>query len=243
MLLSLGPSVSAALLLAVASDDKGEPTASLYYSLMADVMIPTSDDESLQAELYLPEAPRAAVIITHPHPQMGGDMYTPVPGGFFQALATTDVAALRFNFRGVGRSSGSHDKGGAERLDVAAALEYMAEIAPRTPLLLTGWSFGADVALTVQDDRVAGWFLAAPPLGVVAPTDMAAQASPAPKVLAIGANDQFNPPAKAAATTADWKNTSIQVIDDADHFFGAQLPSLVTRFSAFVDQFTAGISN
>ena len=146
---------------------------------MADVMIPSSDGESLQAEMYLPGAPRAAVVITHPHPQMGGDMYTPVPAGFFQALADTDIAALRFNFRGVGRSSGSHDKGGAERLDVAAAIEHMAEAAPGIPLLLAGWSFGADVALTVEDDRVAGWFLAAPPLGVVEPIEMAAQTSSA----------------------------------------------------------------
>ena len=207
------------------------------------VQFTTSDGVTLDGDLRIPESSRAAAIICHPHPQYGGDRHNNVVQALFDALPAARVAALRFNFRGVGRSSGSHDKGGAERLDVAAALEYMAEIAPRTPLLLTGWSFGADVALTVQDDRVAGWFLAAPPLGVVAPTDMAAQTSPAPKVLAIGANDQFNPPAKAAATTADWKNTSIQVIDDADHFFGAQLPSLVTRFSAFVDQFTAGISN
>lgn len=205
---------------------------------MADVMIPTSDGESLQAELYLPETPRAAVVITHPHPQMGGDMYTPVPAGFFRATAGTDVAALRFNFRGVGKSTGAHDKGGAERLDVTAALEHLAQVAPEVPLLLAGWSFGADVSLTVDDDRVAGWFLAAPPLAVVDPSEMAAQHSSSPKILAIGENDQFNPPDKAAVTVAGWQNTSIQIIDGADHFFGAALPALVAQFSDFVNQFT-----
>ena len=207
---------------------------------MVDVMIPTSDGESLQAELSLPKAPRAAVVITHPHPQMGGDMYTPVPAGFFQALAGTNIAGLRFNFRGVGQSSGSHDKGGAERLDIAAALDHMADVAPGIPLLLAGWSFGADVALTVDDDRVAGWFLAAPPLGAVEPANMAAQTSVSPKVLAIGENDQFNPPAKAESTVAGWQNTSIQIIKGADHFFGAQLPVLVAQFSEFVGQVVAG---
>ena len=203
---------------------------------MADVMIPTSDGESLQAELYLPEAPTAAVVITHPHPQMGGDMYTPVPAGFFRALDGGSVAGLRFNFRGVGRSTGGHDKGGAERLDVAAAVDHLATAVPDVPLLLAGWSFGADVSLTIDDERIAGWFLAAPPLGVVDPAEMSAQLSPSPKVLAIGEHDQFNPPGKARATVADWQNTTITVIDNADHFFGVQLPDLVAQFSEFVKQ-------
>ena len=202
---------------------------------MVDVMIPTTDGESLQAELYLPEAPRAGVVITHPHPQMGGDMYTPVPAGFFQATAGTDVAALRFNFRGTGRSTGTHNNGLAERLDVAAALEHLARAAPGVPLFMAGWSFGADVALTLDDDCIAGWFMAAPPLSVVDPSDMAARAVGAPKVLAIGENDQFNPPTKAAETTAEWRNTSIQVIDGADHFFGAQLPNLINQFNSFLE--------
>lgn len=206
---------------------------------MADVMIQTSDNESLQAELYLPETPTAAVVVTHPHPQMGGDMHTPVPAAFFRATAGTDIAALRFNFRGVGRSTGSHDKGGAERLDVAAALEHLAEAAPDVPLFIAGWSFGADVSLTLDDSRIAGWFLAAPPLSVVDPSEMAAGFLGAPKVFAIGENDQFNPPAKAAATIADWQNTTIEVISGADHFFGAQLADLAARFSAFLAEATS----
>lgn len=200
-----------------------------------DVNLETSDGESLQAELYLPDAPTAAVVITHPHPQMGGDMYTPVPAGFFRALDGGSAAALRFNFRGVGRSTGEHDKGNAERLDVAAAVDFLAQAAPGVPLLIAGWSFGADVSLTLDDDRVAGWFLAAPPLGVVDATEMAAQSSPAPKVLAIGENDQFNPPEKAQAKIDGWQNTSIEVIAGADHFFGMQMPELVAAFSGFVD--------
>ena len=201
---------------------------------MVDVMIPTADGESLEAELYLPEAPRCGVVITHPHPQMGGDMFTPVPAGFFRVTAGTDVAALRFNFRGTGRSTGTHDKGGAERLDVAAALDHLAQAAPGVPLFFAGWSFGADVALTLDDDRIAGWFMAAPPLSVADPSEMAAQSVGAPKVLVIGENDQFNPPAKASATTGAWQNTSIEIIEGADHFFGARLSNLIDRFSAFI---------
>jgi len=199
---------------------------------MDHVMIPTADGEQIQAELFIPQAPTAAVVIAHPHPQMGGDMYTPVPAGFFRALDGVGAAGLRFNFRGVGDSTGSHDKGGAERLDVAACLDHLAQAVPGVPLILSGWSFGADVSLTIDDDRVAGWFLAAPPLGVVDPSEMAAANLPAPKRLAIGEHDQFNDPAKAAATTADWENTTIETIANADHFFGSQLPTLIEQFSS-----------
>lgn len=203
---------------------------------MADLRIRTDDGETLQAEITLPDAVRAAVVITHPHPQMGGDMYTPVPAAFFRALAGSDVAAVRFNFRGTGTSTGTHDKGGNERLDVAAAVEHLRSAAPGVPLLLAGWSFGADVSLT-QGDGIAGWFLAAPPLSVVSPTEMDASGVDAPKVLAIGSADQFNPPAKAEATTADWTNTSVLPIDGADHFFGPHLPTLTEHFLEFVARY------
>lgn len=203
---------------------------------MDDVTISTADGESLEAELFLPAAPRLAVVITHPHPLMGGDMHTPVPGGFFRALGGTDVAGLRFNFRGVGRSTGTHDKGGAERLDVQAAVDHVAQTVPDVPIVLAGWSFGADVSLTIDDDRVDGWFLAAPPLSVVDPSEMAASRSTSPKVLAIGSNDQFNDPEKATATISEWQNTAIEIVDGADHFFGPQLPALIQKFSAFVSK-------
>lgn len=206
--------------------------------------ISTSDGEALEAELHLPASPQLAVVITHPHPLMGGDMHTPVPGGFFRAAEHAEVAAaaLRFNFRGVGRSTGTHDKGGAERLDVVAAIDHVGEAAPNVPIVLAGWSFGADVSLTVADDRVAGWFLAAPPLRVVDPTDMAAQHATAPKVLAIGEQDQYNPPADALTTTASWQNTTIETITGADHFFGPALPDLIARFETFINSLAPPIA-
>jgi len=200
---------------------------------MADVTIDTSDGETLQGDLHMVEAPRLAVVITHPHPLMGGDMHTPVPAGFFQAL-DGPVTGLRFNFRGVGRSTGTHDKGQAEQLDVLAAIEHIAAVAPDVPIVLAGWSFGADVSLTIDDDRVAGWYLAAPPLSVVDPADMAAQHHSAPKMLAIGSNDQYNNPASAAETTSRWTNTTVKVIEGADHFFGPQLPALLSAFTGFI---------
>jgi len=201
---------------------------------MPSATITTSDGEVLEAELVVPAFPSVAVAITHPNPLMGGDMHTPVPASMFRACSNLNAATLRFNFRSVGKSTGTHDKGQAEQLDLAAAIDLLAEAAPEIPLLLAGWSFGADVALTSSDERVAGWFLAAPPLRVVDPTTMAAQSSASPKVLAVGEKDQFAPPAAVAEITSCWNATTVQVIDGSDHFFGAQMPQLIAGFTAFV---------
>lgn len=200
--------------------------------------ITTSDELVLEAELFMPDEPRAAVVITHPNPLMGGDMRTPVPDGFFRALDGLGAAGLRFNFRGVGKSTGTHDKGQAEQLDLAGAIDHLAGLVPDVPLLLAGWSFGADVALTSADERVAGWYLAAPPLRVVDPSTMSAQSSAAPKVLAVGEHDQFAPPATVTEITQGWTATRIDVINGSDHFFGAQMSELIAGFTTFVKETT-----
>jgi alpha/beta superfamily hydrolase len=201
---------------------------------MTDVTLQVSDGVELEAESFVPESPRGAVVITHPNPLMGGDMHTPVPGAFWRALPELGVAGVRFNFRGVGRSTGTHDKGQAEQLDVAAAISHLAEAAPGVPLLLAGWSFGADVSLASDDERVAGWFLAAAPLKVLDPATMAARASAAPKMFAVPENDQFSPPAVITEATTDWQNTKMTIIGSTDHFFGGAMPELIEAFSTFV---------
>ena len=206
------------------------------------ITITTSDDESLQAELFLPDgaAPRAAMVICHPHPLHGGDMYTPVPAALFRACDALGIAGLRFNFRGVGRSTGSHDNGVAERLDVAAAAAQLAEAAPGVPLLAGGWSFGADVSLTLDREDMAGWFLAAAVLRVVDPADMAARTHAAPKRFAIGEVDQFASPDVIEPQLEGWTNTLSVVLPGADHFFGGLMQPVADAFADFISEVCDG---
>jgi uncharacterized protein len=97
----------------------------------------TDDGVALEAELDVPDGATTVVVLAHPHPLYGGSMRTGVPDALFRALPTEGVGALRFNFRGVEGSAGTHDKGGAERLDVAAAVAAVA-----LPVVVCGWSFG-----------------------------------------------------------------------------------------------------
>lgn len=88
-------------------------------------MLTTSDGVALEAELDVPADAWAAVVLAHPHPLYGGSMRDGAPAILFERLPTEGVAALRFNFRGVGASGGVHDE--AERIgdEVVALLREL----------------------------------------------------------------------------------------------------------------------
>ena len=78
------------------------------------------------------------VIITHPHSQMGGNMHNNVVMAAWKASLEKGLSTVRFNFRGVGRSSGSFDNGNGEMNDLASVISYVEK-----PVIIIGYSFGA----------------------------------------------------------------------------------------------------
>src|SRR5213592_368459 len=116
-----------------------------------------------QLEGILREAPSAvaAAVVCHPHPKGGGTMNNNVVYRTARALQDRGTAVLRFNFRGVGRSTGTHGGGPAELEDARAALDFMAARHPGLPLWQAGFSFGARVGLeTALGDRRVSRLLA-----------------------------------------------------------------------------------
>jgi alpha/beta superfamily hydrolase len=199
-----------------------------------------SDGTRLEAEVHVPEGLRAVAVLAHPHPLYGGSMHDGVPDILFRALPDLGIGAIRFNFRGVQGSEGTHDEGKAERLDVAAAVAALA--AARTaevPLVVAGWSFGADVSLALDDPVIAGWCPIAPPLRVVPAAEMAAGLDARPKLVLSPEHDQFNPPPSAREKTASWANTEVREVPGADHFLWGHGQFLVDAVTGFVDRLTA----
>jgi alpha/beta superfamily hydrolase len=121
----------------------------------------------LEALLDVPEGePRAVAIFGHPHPLHGGTMHTKALYQAAKAMPRIGVAALRFNFRGVGRSGGEFDAGPGEKADFQAAISFMIDRFPDLPVWAAGMSFGSWIAMTAgaEDPRVSLLFGIAPPV-------------------------------------------------------------------------------
>ena len=99
---------------------------------------------------------RGVALVCHPHPLGGGTMHNKVVYRAAAGLIDAGLITLRFNFRGVGTSTGTHDEGRGEKDDVRAALDYLSQNFPNQPITLAGFSFGSRVGMEVgmNDDRV-----------------------------------------------------------------------------------------
>jgi len=182
----------------------------------------------LEALLEAPESgePRAAVVFAHPHPQFGGTMHTKAVYQGAKGLSRIGCAVLRFNFRGVGMSEGSFDKGEGEKNDFIAALDYLAAKYPGIPLWAAGFSFGSWVAMEVgaSDPRVSVLIGIAPPVATALPDrsyDFTnTLASEKPKFFVQGEADELCPLEGMWQFYGRLKEPKeLVVIDAADHLF------------------------
>ncbi|MDO8472689.1 MAG: alpha/beta fold hydrolase [Dehalococcoidia bacterium] len=180
----------------------------------------TCGELQLEGVWHMPEGEGRfpAVVVCHPHPLFGGGMSSNVVIRVCQYLEERGIAAFRFNFRGVGRSQGYHDNGKAERLDVAAALDFVSADDRVDPdrLGLAGYSFGAGVALYValKDERVRALALISPWLKL----EEAALAERwrHPRLLIWGSEDEYAPPEAVSGKT----RSDYVIVPGADHLWG-----------------------
>jgi alpha/beta superfamily hydrolase len=168
---------------------------------------------------------RAAAVLLHPHPDMGGDRFNNVVGELFRILPSAGVTTIRFDF-----SSGDIDSATGETLEAVTALPD-----DGTPRFLVGYSFGGGVAATIDDERLAGWILAAPALTMVHPT---IGADPRPKLIAAAEHDRFFAPDHLEAATKDWQATAITIVPGADHFFVGRADVVAQRCTEWIAQVT-----
>lgn len=179
-------------------------------------------------------APRGLAVVAHPHPLMGGTMDNKVAHTLARAFVLAGWRAVRFNFRGVGRSDGQYDEGRGETSDLlAVAAHHLSDPAlAGKPLALAGFSFGGHVAAQAASRLLQ------------AAADQPAVRAPSTLVLVSPAASRFDVPAVPAHTLVvqgeaddvvplsailDWarpQQLPVTVVPGAGHFFHGQLGGL-----------------
>jgi alpha/beta superfamily hydrolase len=184
----------------------------------------------LEAALKEPdEAPRGAAVVCHPHPIHGGTMHTKAVYRAAQALNEAGLVALRFNFRGVGVSTGSHEGGLGEQDDVRAALDWLEPRFPTLPLIVGGFSFGSMVGMSVgaQEDRVVGLLGMGLPVGKLEYDYSFLSRADKPVLVVQGENDEFGSGPRAAEVLRPMgPHITLVRIPGTDHYFTDRLDEL-----------------
>jgi len=188
----------------------------------------------LEAQWMHPATARAgAAVVCHPHPLHGGTMHTKAVYHTARALAAAGLPVLRFNFRGVGRSAGTHSGGAGERDDARAAIAHAVERHSGEPLVVGGFSFGAWVGCAVgQDDpAVRGLLALGPPLALY---DFGFVRGDRPILCLAGDRDAF----VSAAALRAWGEAlgaaaTVVVLAGAEHLLTTHLHDLEDAVGAF----------
>jgi alpha/beta superfamily hydrolase len=189
-------------------------------------------------------AARGAALVLHPHPLYGGTMHNKVVFRTARALNDAGCVALRFNFRGVGQSTGAHDHArGGEQEDALSALDHLAGAYPRLPLVVAGFSFGARVGLEVgvNDARVGAL------VGVGTPVSIAERGYDfsfleecrEPALFVHGERDEFGDVETLRALVARIPaeaHARLVVVPGAGHFFDDQLDELSRAIREWSDE-------
>ncbi|MGH6830735.1 MAG: alpha/beta hydrolase, partial [Methylocella sp.] len=186
------------------------------------------------------EANSPIALLLHPHPQHGGTMNNKIVYQLYHVFARRGFSTLRFNFRGVGRSQGSYDRGEGELSDAAAALDWLqGQNATAAHCWIAGFSFGAWIGmqLLMRRPEIGRFISVAPPanvydFGFLAPC-------PASGLVLQGDADDVVPHEsvnKLVHKLANQRDIAIdyRLIRGANHFFHGRLRELETAVETYI---------
>ncbi|QTA93080.1 alpha/beta hydrolase [Desulfonema magnum] len=176
------------------------------------------------------------VVITHPHPLYGGDMYNYVVEAILHAYKKSGYTTLRFNFRGAGRSQGMYDNGVGEQKDIRSAISYLLGQNIKQ-IDLAGYSFGAWVNAKVacNDDLVRNMVMVSPPAGFM--DFQPVSAMPCLKLVVSGERDEIARADLIKDMVPIWNpKARLEIIKGAGHFYSGHLEKLQGILEGVVGQ-------
>jgi alpha/beta superfamily hydrolase len=170
-------------------------------------------------------------LICHPNPVQGGTMLNKVVSTVQRTARDAGLATLRFNYRGVGASAGSHDMASGEVDDAEAVAHWLCAQYPELPLTLLGFSFGGFVAaalggrLEAQGVTLGKLFMLAPAVHRL--TAENPPAASCPLVLIQPEDDEVIDPQAVYAWSADLGRAhELLKVAECGHFFHGKLTDL-----------------
>lgn len=169
---------------------------------------------------------QAIAVVCHPHPLHAGTMDNKVVCFIARTLNALGIGAVRFNFRGVGNSTGSYDHGHGETQDTLAVAAWVKQHYPHLPLWLSGFSFGAYIALrSASLVPVAQLITVSPPVNFF---DFSTLLTPiCPLLIIQGTHDEIVPHDEVFAWAKTLKVSPAFVsMPGVDHFFHGRLNAL-----------------
>lgn len=162
------------------------------------------------------------VIISHPHPLYGGTMQNNVVRGIRDILLENGIFSATYNFRGVGKSTGSYDNGIGEQQDLIEVANFIYKTYPKKrKIILVGYSFGALITLAAscKIENIIGISLISYPFNFIKEIEPNYEFKK-PILFINGDKDEV---AKLNILEKEIKNFSNQnevfVIPGADHFY------------------------
>jgi hypothetical protein len=182
------------------------------------VQFDTEDGLVLEGLLSKGEKGSGRIILCHPHPLYGGDMYNNVVETIQRSLARKGFSTLRFNFRSTG-GWGGYREGAVEVEDVCGAVAFAAAEGDG-PLCLAGYSFGAYVGAkgVAADDRVKALILISPPVAMYDFTSLSKEARP--KLIVVGERDVICPVPDVETLFLSLPQPKVlRICPGADHFW------------------------
>ncbi len=173
---------------------------------------------------------RGLALICHPNPVKGGTMLNKVVSTLQRSARDAGYVTLRFNFRGVGGSAGSHDMNTGEVDDAEAALRWLRARHPDLPVTLLGFSFGGFVAATLagrieaRGESLERLFMVAPAVSRLADQPLAERCE---LVVIQPDDDEVIDPASVHAFSADLQHShELLKVAECGHFFHGKLVEL-----------------
>jgi len=203
------------------------------------LLIPASHGH-LEAILKEPEGElRGVALICHPHPLGEGTMHNKVVFRAAAGLVDAGLTTVRFNFRGVGASTGEHAEIEGGRQDVSDVLNYLAEKYPDEEITLAGFSFGSRTGLEVgaSDDRVKRMISLGTPVDKYGDYEFL-EHNRKPILFIHGDRDEFGTVEKLKETIDSIsKHTEVELVvfSDSGHFFDDHLDQLRSTVSEWAD--------